>query len=86
MNNINNSCNNGEETELIISSLLTDVITKVLLMRQQHLARLNREPVRRYRERKRQRNTNEYMRKVREQKRKNRQVRRSNNANNEKLL
>ncbi len=34
MNNINNSCNNGEETELIISSLLTDMITKVLLMRQ----------------------------------------------------
>ena len=86
MNNINNSCNNGEETELIISSLLTDMITEVLLMRQQHLAKLNRERVRRCRERKRQRNTNEYMRKVREQKRKNRQARRSNNANNEKLL
>ena len=86
MNNINNSCNNGEETELIISSLLTDMTTKVLLMRQQHLAKLNRERVRRCRERKRQRNTNEYMRKVREQKRKNRQARRSNNANNEKLL
>lgn len=86
MNNINNSCNNGEETELIISSLLTDMITKVLLMRQQHLAKLNRERVRRCRERKRQRNRNEYMHKVREQKRKNRQSRRSNNANNEKLL
>jgi hypothetical protein len=86
MNNINNSCNNGEETELIISSLLTGMITKVLLMRQQHLAKLNRESVRRCRERKRQRNRNEYMRKVREQKRKNRQARRSNNANNEKLL
>ena len=86
MNNINNSCNNGEETELIISSLLTDMITKVLLVRQQHLAKLNRERVRRCREQKRQRNTNEYMRKVREQKRKNRQARRSNNANNEKLL
>ncbi len=86
MNNINNSCNNGEETELIISSLLTDMITKVLLMHQQHLAKLNRERVRRCWERKRQRNRNEYMRKVREQKRKNRQARRSNNANNEKLL
>jgi hypothetical protein len=86
MNNINNSCNNGEETELIISSLLTDMITKVLLMRQQHLAKLNRERVRRCRERKRQRSTNEYIRKVREQKRKNRQARRSNNDNNEKLL
>ena len=86
MNNINNTCNNGEETELIISSLLTDMITKVLLVRQQHLAKLNRERVRRCRERKRQRNTNEYMRKVRERKRKNRQARRSNNANNEKLL
>ncbi len=85
-NNINNSCNNGEETELIISSLLTDMITKVLLMRQQHLAKLNRERLHQYRERKRQRNTNEYMRKVREQKRKNRQARRSNNDNNEKLL
>ena len=86
MNNINNTCNNGEETELIISSLLTDMITKVLLMRQQHLAKLNRERVRPCRERKRQRNRNEYMRKVREQKRKNRQARRSNNANNENLL
>ena len=86
MNNINNSCNNGEETELIISSLLTDMITKVLLMRQQHLAKLNRERVRRCRERKRQANRNEYMCKVREQKRKNRQARRSNNGNNEKLL
>ncbi len=38
MSNINNTCNKGEETKLIISSLLTDMITKVLLMRQQHLA------------------------------------------------
>jgi hypothetical protein len=53
MNNINNSCNNQEKTKLIISSLLTDMITKVLLIRQQHLAKLNRVRVRRCRERKR---------------------------------
>ncbi len=38
MNSVNNSWNNDEEeTKLIISSLLTDMIMKVLLMRQQHL-------------------------------------------------
>ncbi len=84
--NINNSCNNGEKTKLIIRSLLPDMITNVLLMGQQHLANLNRECLRRCRERKRQGNRNEYMRKVGEQKRKNRPVRRSNNFNNEKLL
>ncbi len=57
---------------LVIVSFSNNMITKVLLMRQQHLAKLNRERVRRCRERKRQRNKNEYMRKVREQKRKNR--------------
>ena len=41
-----------KKTKLIISSLLTDMIMKVLLMRQQHLAKLNRECVRRCRERK----------------------------------
>jgi len=51
-----------EETKLIISSLLTDMIMKILLMRQQHLAKLNRESVRRCRER----NTIGHMRKVRE--------------------
>jgi len=87
MNNVNNSCNNEEEeTKLIISSLLNDMIMKVLLMRQQYLEKLNRECVRRCRERKWQGNTNEYMRKVQEQKRKNRQVRRSNHRNNEDLL
>ena len=39
-------------------------------MRQQHLAKLNRERVRQCRERKRQRNRNEYMRQVREKKHK----------------
>ena len=87
MDNVNNISNNEEEeTKLIITSLLTDMITKVLLMRQEHLAKLNRERVRRCQERKRQGNTNEYIRKVREQKRKNRQARRSNNAKNEELL
>ncbi len=43
MNNENNSCSHEEEeTKLIISSLLTDMIMKVLLMRHQHLAKLNR--------------------------------------------
>ena len=47
MDNDNNTSNNVEEgTELIVRSLLTDMITKVLLMRQQHLAKLNRERVR----------------------------------------
>jgi hypothetical protein len=70
MNNLNNSCSNEEkETKLIISSLLTDMIMKVLLMcQQQNLAKLNRERVSRCRERKRQRNANEYMRQVRKQK------------------
>ena len=89
MNNVNNSCSNEEgeeETKVIISSLLNDMIAKVLSMRQQHLAKLNRERVRRCRERNRQRNINEYMRQVREQKRKNRQARRSNNAKDEELL
>jgi hypothetical protein len=65
MNNENNSSNHKEEeTKLIITCLLTDIIMKVLLMRQQHLAKLNRECVRRYREWKQQRNAIEYMRKV----------------------
>ena len=86
MDNVNNTSNNEEEeTELVITSLLTDMITKVLLMRQQHLAKLNRECVRRCLERKRQENKDEYMRKVREQKRKNREARRSNNGDNEEL-
>ncbi len=51
MNNVNNSWNNEEEeTKLIISSLLTDMIMKDLLMRQQHLEILNRECVRQCRE------------------------------------
>ncbi len=51
---------------------------KVLLIRQQHLAKLDRECVRRRRER----NTIEYMRKVR----KNRQAHRSNKRNNVKTF
>ena len=48
MDNENKTSNNGEEgIELIVRPLLTDMITKVLLMRQQHLAKLNRECVRR---------------------------------------
>jgi hypothetical protein len=53
MNNENNSSNHKEkEIKLIKTSLLIDIIMKVLLMRQQHLAKLNRECVRRCRERK----------------------------------
>jgi len=51
MDNENNTSNNEEEEiELIVRSLLTDMIRKVLLMRQQHLAKLNRERVHRCRE------------------------------------
>ena len=66
--------------------LLPDMIMKVLLMCQQHLAKINRIHVRRRRDRKRQGNTNESICKVREQKRKNRQMCRSNNSNNKDLL
>ncbi len=53
MNNENNCSNHKtKETKLITTSLLIDIIMKVLLMRQQHLAKLNRECVRRCRERK----------------------------------
>jgi len=87
MNNVNDSCNHEEEkTEPIISSLLVDIIMKVLSMRQQHFEKLNREYVRRCRERKWQGNTNEYMRKIREQKQKDRQACLSNDLNNEDLL
>ena len=78
MDNENNTSNNAEEgTELIVRPLLTDMIKKVLVMSQQHLAKLNRERIRQFRERKRQRNRNEYMHQVREKKQKNRQARRS---------
>ncbi len=51
MNNESNSSNHKEkETKLIKTSLLTDIIMKVLLMRQQHLGKLNRECVRQCRE------------------------------------
>jgi hypothetical protein len=51
MNKANNSSNRkGKETKLIKTSLLTDIIMKVLLIRQQHLAKLNRECVRQCRE------------------------------------
>jgi len=43
MNNVNNSWNNEEEAKLIFSSLITDMIMKVLLL--QHLAKLSRERV-----------------------------------------
>src|SRR5579862_5889512 len=69
MDNENNTSNNGEEgIELIVRPLLTDMITKVLSMHQQDLAKLNRERARQCRKRKRQRNRNEYMRQVREKK------------------
>ena len=66
MDNENNTSNNEEETELIVRSLLTDMIMKVLLMRQQHFEKLSRKRVRRCRERQRQMNNNEYMRPTRE--------------------
>ncbi len=48
MNNVNSSRNNEEEE----TKLLTDMIMKVLLMRQQYLEKLYRECVHRCRERK----------------------------------
>jgi hypothetical protein len=36
MININNTCNKGEEIKLIIRSLLIDMMTKVLWIRQHH--------------------------------------------------
>ncbi|CAF3890330.1 unnamed protein product, partial [Rotaria sp. Silwood1] len=64
MDNVNNSCNTEEEeAKHITSLLLTDMMMKAFLMRQQHLAKLNRERVRQCRERKQQGNINEYVRK-----------------------
>ena len=54
MDNVNNTSNNAKEgTELIVRSLLTDMIAKFLLMRLEHLAKLNRERVPQCGERKR---------------------------------
>jgi hypothetical protein len=56
------------------------------MMRKEHLAKLNRECVRRYRQRKREADTSEYMRRAREQKQQYRQVRRLNHVNNGQTL
>ncbi|CAF3846914.1 unnamed protein product [Rotaria sp. Silwood1] len=70
MNHINNISDIEQQTpEIMIVSLLNDMIDHVLLMRKHHLARLNREYVRRYRERKRQTDKSKYMLQMREQKR-----------------
>ncbi|CAF3120102.1 unnamed protein product [Rotaria sp. Silwood2] len=70
MNHTTNISDLEQQTpEIIIVSLLNDMIDQVLLIRKQHLARLNREYVRSYRERKRQTNKSKYMLQVREQKR-----------------
>jgi len=60
--------------EFIINSLLSEMINKVIAMRKQHLAKLNRECVRRYRQRKRDQDINEYKRQVREQKQRYRET------------
>jgi hypothetical protein len=53
MNDINyTSANEEEEMEVIITFLLTDMIDQVLLIRKEHLAKLDRERVRRHRKRK----------------------------------
>ncbi len=57
------------------------MVNKVLLMREGHLAKINRERVRRYGERKREANSSEYMRKVRKQKRRYREARQLNHVN-----
>ena len=82
MNDINYPSNNKEEnTELIITSLLNNMINKVLLIRKKHLAKLNRERVRQCRHRKQEANRTEYIRQVRQQRRNYRQKRRLDNAN-----
>jgi len=69
MNDINYSSSNEEEkTEVIITLLFSRMIDEVLLICKEHLAKLNRERVHRYRKRKRE-DTSEYMRRAREQKR-----------------
>jgi hypothetical protein len=57
------------------------MINKVLLMRKEHLAKLNRERVHRYRQRKREADTSEYMRRVQEQKQQYLEARRLNHVN-----
>ncbi len=77
MNNGNSNSVNEEETiEDIIRILLNDMIEKGLLIRKTHFATVNRERVRRHRNRKRQENISEYLRKVRKQKQRYRQIRR----------
>jgi hypothetical protein len=53
MNYVNYSSNNKDEkAEVIFTSSLNHMISEVLLMRTQHLAKLNRERVRQCEERK----------------------------------
>jgi hypothetical protein len=78
MNVINHPCNTEENEIETINRLLNNMIDAVLLLRQQHLARLNRECVRRYRQRMLKENKAEYMRKARQQKRENRRMHRLN--------
>jgi hypothetical protein len=86
MNDIKYSFNSEEEKiEVIISSLLNDMINNVLLMRKEHLTKLNREDVRRYRQRKREADTSEYVRRIREQKQ-YQEARRLNHVNNRQVL
>jgi len=86
MNDINYNFNSEEEKiEVIISSLLNNMINNVLLMRKEHLIKLNREDVRRYRQRKREARTSEYVRRVREQKQ-YQEARRLNHVNNRQVL
>jgi len=61
------------------------MINNVLLMRKEHLIKLNREDVRRYRQRKREARTSEYVRRVREQKQ-YQEARRLNHVNNGQTL
>ncbi|CAF1420092.1 unnamed protein product [Rotaria sordida] len=84
MNDTNNIIDIEQQTpEIIFVSLLNDMIDQVLLMRKQHLARLNRERVHRYRERRRQADKSAYMLQVREQKQRYRASRRSNHLHHQ---
>ena len=83
MNGINYSTNNKEEKiENIVTSLLNHMINKILSMCKEHLAKPNRERVRRCRQRKQEAHTSEYMHRIQQQKRQYREVRRLNHVNN----
>lgn len=83
MNDKNNNYDSkNEDTESIIASMLNDMVNQVLILRKQHLRKLNKERVRRCRQRKRAANETQYTIQIREQKRRYRQLHRLKNSRN----